>query len=138
MVRILIGLLKGAVLGGGLGYGAYAAGLNGGWNWITYGLVGVLVGLFVGKPIWKHLMERGSTVWTPVLKSIFGFGVAVGIYAIIAKVWGGFDMTLAGEEANFYNFPHLCGAAIGGLYGGFVELDDSVDSNLDDKKQLKK
>lgn len=128
VLRILLGLLKGAVIGGGIGYAAFALDLRGGMHWLSYGLVGALVGLLVGKPFWAHLRERGATIFTPILKAIVGYGIAVGLYAIVAKAWGGFDLTIADESRNIYDWQHIMGAAIGGLYGAFVELDDAPDA----------
>lgn len=125
-MRLILGLVKGAAVGGGVGYGAYAAGLTGGFHWITYGLIGALVGLLAGRPIWSHLADKSSTVWTAVLKGIFGFGVAVGMYAIVAKAWGGFKFGLAGEPAQYvYDWQFIFGGAIGALWGAFVEMDDA-------------
>ena len=125
MLRLLIGLIKGVVIGGGLGYGAYYLGLGGAFNWITYGVVGALVGLLVGRPIWSHLLDKSSTTWTAVLKAMFGFGVGAGLYALVAKAWGGFDLTLQGETRNLYDWQFLMAGAIGALYGAFVEIDDA-------------
>ncbi len=127
MLRLLFGLVKGAVLGGALGYGAYAANLGGGFHWITYGLVGALVGLVVGRPLWSHLRDRSGTIWTPILKALFGFGVGIGIYALVAKVWGGFELSLLeGETRLLQDWQFVLGAGIGGIYGAFIELDDAA------------
>lgn len=127
-MRLVLGLLKGAVIGGALGYGAYAAGLGGGFNWVTYGLVGFAVGLLVGRPIWRHLKDTGSTIWTPVLKGVFGFGIGVGIYALVGKAWGTFDLAISAlepEPRRLHDWPFILGGAIGALYGAFVEVDDA-------------
>lgn len=124
LVALLLGLLKGAAVGGALGYGAYTVGMDGGWNWITYGLVGVLTGLVAGRTIIHNLRDRNATAVTSGLKAVFGYGVCVGIYALIAKAWGGFDLELMGETRNLYNWQPLMGAAIGGLWGAFLEVDD--------------
>lgn len=140
MLRLVLGLVKGGIIGAGLGYGAFAAGLAGGWNWITYGLIGAVVGLLVGRPIWKHLSDRSSTIWTPVLKGIVGFGVAAGLYALAAKVWGGFDVHLepvTQGKANVVELPFLLGGVIGALYGAFVEVDDAEPKSGKEPKKLK-
>jgi hypothetical protein len=123
--RLLLGLIKGLILGGLVGYGAYAAGLGGGFNWLVYGVVGATVGLFVGRPFWSHLRDPRSTVVTSVIKAAFGFGVCVGIYAIVVRAWGGMDLTLAGETRNIYDWPPVFGAALGALWGAWVEADDA-------------
>ena len=126
MLRLVLGLVKGAVIGGGIGYGAFAAGLGGGWNWLVYGLIGAFVGLLVGRPLWKHLQDNKSTVWTPILKGAFGCGVAIGLYALAAKVWGGVNVHLEPVvSGNVIDVPFLLGGVIGALYGAFVEIDDA-------------
>jgi hypothetical protein len=126
MLRLLLGLVKGAVLGGGLGYGAYALGLGGGFHWVTYGLVGALVGLLCGRPVWSHLRDSSSTMWTAILKAVVGYGVGVGLYALVAKAWGGFELALMGEARNVVDWTFVLGGAIGAIYGAFVEVDDAA------------
>jgi hypothetical protein len=125
VVRLLLGLVKGAVVGAVVGLGAYALDLRGGFNWVTYGLVGVVVGLLVGRPIWSHLRDRSSTIVVSVLKAIVGFGIGAGLYALVAKVWGGFDLSFEGETRNVIDWQPLLGAVIGAVYGAWVELDDA-------------
>ena len=48
MLKLLLGLLKGAVVGGLIGLGAFKLDLDGGLHWLTYGLAGALVGLIAG------------------------------------------------------------------------------------------
>lgn len=125
LVRLLLGLVKGAAIGGAVGYGAYSAGMHGGWNWITYGLIGVVIGLLVGRPLWRHLLDRHSTAVTSIIKATFGLGMCVGLYALVAKAWGGFDLTLMGETRNLYDWPIVLGPIVGGLWGAWVEADDA-------------
>ena len=49
MSKLLVGILKGAVIGGALGYGAHALGQSTGFDnpWIVYGLIGAIYGGFV-------------------------------------------------------------------------------------------
>ena len=125
MLKLLVGILKGAVIGAALGYGAHAAG-QAGFSlgpWLTYGLIGVFVGLFVGKPIWALIRDKNSTSWIAVLKSAFGFGIGCGLYALVTKaisphwVISGYDV---------FTWAPTLGGAIGAVYGGFVELDDAI------------
>ena len=125
VLRLALGLVKGAVIGGVIGYGAYAAGMDGGFHWLTYGLIGLAIGLLVGRPFWSHLLDKQSTVVTSVLKGVFGFAVCVGIYALVAKAWGSFDLTIAEETRRLHDWQYVFGAALGALYGAFVELDDA-------------
>lgn len=125
MVKLLVGILKGAVIGGALGYGAYAlAQATEFYNpWLTFGLVGAFVGLLVGKPIWSLIKDQNATSWIAVLKAAFGFGIGCGLYAIVAKAW---QPTLEISGYNVFAWSPTLGGAIGALYGGFVELDDAI------------
>src|SRR5688572_16744062 len=137
MVKLLVGLLKGAALGGAVGYGAFAlADATGFGNaWLTYGLIGALVGLFVGKPLWTLLKDKNTTNIVAIIKGVFGFGVGCGLYALYAKAWGP-DPSMFGQiQGNPVAYwPPILGAAIGGLYGGFVEVDDSIGDDGGKKK----
>jgi hypothetical protein len=135
VIKLLVGILKGAVIGGALGYGAYALAQATGFDnpWIVYGLIGAIVGLFVGKPIWSLIRDKESTSVIAILKSVFGFGIGCGLYALVAKVW---DPTLEiSTIENVFAWPPTLGGAIGAVYGGFVELDDAMG---DDKSAAKK
>ena len=135
MVKLLVGLLKGAAIGGAVGYGAFALENATGFysSWLTMGLIGALVGLFVGRPLWALLKDKNTTNIIAIIKAVFGFGVGCGLYALFAKAWAPADVTLY-DDLTLYSFPVL-GAGIGGLYGAFVELDDSIG---DDSKSAKK
>lgn len=128
MVKLLVGLLKGAAIGGAVGYGAFElANATGFGNaWLTYGVIGALVGLFVGKPLWALLRDKNTTNIIAILKAAFGFGVGCGLYAIIAKAWSPDPSLLVVGDYPLLYWPPTLGAAIGGLYGAFVELDDSI------------
>jgi hypothetical protein len=125
VLRLILGLVKGTIIGGGVGYGAYYLGLGGVFHWITYGVIGALVGLLVGRPVWSHMFDKSSTMWTALLKGIVGYGVGVGLYALAAKVWGGFPLTLMEETRILHDWQFVLGGAIGALYGAFVEIDDA-------------
>jgi len=87
VVKLLVGLLKGAAIGGAIGYGAFALSQQTGFAnaWLTFGLIGALVGLLVGKPIWALLKDKTQTNIIAIIKAAFGFGVGCGLYALIAK-----------------------------------------------------
>ncbi len=125
MVRLLLGLLKGAVVGAALGFGAEQLGLGGGWGYLVYGLVGFVVGLVVGRPVWSHLLDKQSTVWTAVLKGLFGFGVGAGLYALAHKVLGDPMLAVAGQARPLTGWTYVFGGIVGAIYGAWVELDDA-------------
>jgi hypothetical protein len=138
VVKLLLGLVKGLIIGAAVGYGAFQADLVGGWNWVTYGIVGALVGLLVGRPIWRNLFDKDATLWVSVLKAAFGYGVGVGVYALVAKVWGGgsaFGVSFLSDGSHrLQDWQPIFGGALGAIYGAFVELDDSLDDNKSQKK----
>ncbi len=129
MLKLVLGLLKGLVVGVAVGYGAFAAGLGGGFNWITYGVIGALVGLVAGRPLWALITDKDGTTWVSVLKAIFGYGVGVGIYALVAKAWGGFELELSFLSHTPRLVQHwqpVMGGAIGAFLGAFFEIDDAI------------
>ncbi len=127
MVKLLVGILKGAVIGGALGYGAHALGQATGFGnpWLTYGLIGAFVGLFVGKPIWSLIRDKNTTSVIAILKAGFGFGLGCGLYAVVSRAWG---PTWVISGYNVFDWSPTLGGAIGALYGGFVELDDAIET----------
>lgn len=132
MIKLVVGILKGAVIGGAVGYGAYALSSATGFAnpWLTYGAIGAIVGLIAGRSLWSLIRDKNATTWIAILKAAFGFGVGCGLYALIAKVWSpSAEVLLAGQ--NVFTWPVTLGGAIGAVYGGFVELDDAIG---DDKK----
>ena len=125
-----MGILKGAVIGGAVGYGAYALNTATGFAnpWLTYGAIGAIVGLIAGRSIWSLIRDKNATTWVAILKAAFGFGVGCGLYALVSKVWNPTtEIMIAGQNL----WPVVLGGAIGAVYGGFVELDDAIG---DDKK----
>jgi hypothetical protein len=126
MVRLILGVLKGTAIGVALGFGAEQLGMGGGWGYVLYGLVGFAVGLLVGRPVWSHLLDRSSTVWTSVLKGIFGFGIGVGLYAIVHKAVGDPMLALAGQSRRLTDWTTIFGGLVGAVYGAWVEIDDAA------------
>jgi len=128
VVKLLVGLLKGAVIGGAVGYGAHAlADATGFGNpWLTYGVVGMLVGFLVGRPLWSLIKDKSATTWVGVLKAAFGFGVGCGLYAIVGKAWNPGPQLLQISGHGFFDWSPFLGGLIGAVYGGFVELDDAI------------
>jgi hypothetical protein len=125
MVRLLLGILKGGVVGAGIGYLASRAGISTGAVAIAvYGAIGAAVGLICGRPLWRQ-----ETIWTPILKAIFGFGLGIGAGFAGRKFLGGVHIPLAlipgATEGALPDVPGLFGPMIGVLYGVFVELDDA-------------
>jgi ABC-type arginine transport system permease subunit len=125
MLRVVLGLLKGGLIGAAVGFGAFRLGIaDGALGFVVYGAVGLLVGLLVGRPPWRQ-----ETIWTSILKGVFGLLVAMGLY------WGGrkllgqthlaFATGLGAPDRPLVDIPFLLGPIIGALYGIFVEVDDT-------------
>jgi hypothetical protein len=126
MLRVLLGLLKGGLVGAGIGYLAWKAGVSAGpAALLVYGLVGGLVGVVAGRPPWKQ-----ETVWTSLLKGIFGFGVGLALYFGARKLLGGMHLAFAtglgAPDKPLVEVPFLLGPVIGAIWGILVEVDDGV------------
>jgi hypothetical protein len=126
MLRVVLGLLKGGILGAGIGFLAWKLGVGGGLAAIMIcGIIGAAAGIVAGRPPWRH-----ETLWTPLIKGIVGFGVGVGLYLGARKLLGGthlaFATGLGAPDKALVEIPFLIGPAIGALWGILVELDDSV------------
>lgn len=124
MLRVLLGFLKGGLVGAALGVGASELGLGGsGSGWLLYGLVGCLVGVVCGRPVWRQ-----ETLWTPCLKGVVGFVVCLGLYFGLGKLLGDarlpFATGLWAPDEPLVKQPMLLAPMLGIAYGIFVELDD--------------
>jgi hypothetical protein len=151
MGRALLGLLKGLVVGGGIAYGLlYLGGLgglgqaDGLFTYLACAVTGALVGLICGRAPW-----RAETIWTPVLKMLFGLAVGAGLCALGRHVLPEWTLpTGMTAKLNLLGLPGnlslttrsgaLLAPAIGVLYGLFVEVDDGGSSDKEkDKKKAK-
>lgn len=134
MSRVILGFLKGLIVGGGIGFAL----LRLGWNnslaaYAGCALVGALVGVVCGRPPW-----RTETIWTPVVKMIVGGLVGAGACWAGLKLPGIKLAAFPGMDISL-NSAGVLSTAIGVLYGIFVEVDDggSKDEKSDKKsKQL--
>jgi hypothetical protein len=128
MGRLLLGLLKGGVVGAALGAGAFKLGIAGGiLATVTYAVIGGLVGILCGKPPWRQ-----DTVWTTTLKGIFGAVVGGAIFWGLGKILPGmhlaFTAKLGAPDRPLIDLPLLIGPLVGAIWGAFVELDDGGSS----------
>lgn len=132
--RLGLGLLKGLVIGGGIG-----AGLQYGLHWTDVsGLLGFLIamgvagttGVFAGKPPW----HEGAWI-EATLKGLVGVGLGALLYWVSSK-WGSFAIPFPQlpEPTSWTALPVLFAPAISGVYGALVELDNSGSSGEKDKK----
>ena len=139
MIRLILGLVKGAVLGAGIGYGAMRLGFtSGSFAFAMAAGVGLVVGFFCGKAPWRQ-----ETIITPILKGLIGAGLCIGLFWIVRKVLGGVSVPGAilpalslKDGATLLDAPVLLAGVVGAVYGAFVELDDG--GGKSEKKALKK
>ena len=123
MGRALLGLIKGALIGGAIGYCLLKLGNPSGLLvYLCCGIVGAVVGILCGRAPW-----RAETIWTPVLKVLFGFGIGAGLYAIGHRFAPGMSLTIQGfTEPTSLRSGATLAPVIGILYGIFVEVDDGA------------
>jgi len=141
MLRVLLGLVKGGIVGAAVGFAASRVGLGSGATaWLVYGVVGFLVGLVCGKPPWRQ-----ETLWTSIVKGVIGLAVCMGLFWVAGKVLGGMQAPaqLLGalgitEGRALVSVPALLGPLIGIVYGVFVEVDDGGKSAPTGKGQATK
>jgi hypothetical protein len=124
--RLLIGIVKGLLVGSLLGLGLVKLGLAMPGAIVAYlaaALTGVLIGLVAGKPIWAKdaKIEAGT-------KAVVGALLAVGLMAA-ARNWLMIPIPIslgsfAPEHATIGGFAMTALAAIAGLLGGFYEADN--------------
>jgi hypothetical protein len=77
-MRVIIGLVKGLIVGGAVGYGLLRLGWTSGvLAYVACAIVGAVVGVVAGRAPWK-----AETIWTPVLKMIVGAAIGVGLAAL--------------------------------------------------------
>lgn len=126
MGRALFGLIKGLIVGGSLGYCLLKLGNPD--NVLVYlvcGLVGAVVGVLCGRPPW-----RAETIWTPIIKMVFGFGVGAGLYALGHRYMPNLYVSVQGfADSVPLRSGALLATTIGALYGLFVEVDDGGSSS---------
>jgi hypothetical protein len=125
MLRVVLGLIKGGIIGAAVGFGAFRLGLAGGaLGFIVYAAVGALVGVLGGRPPWRQ-----ETLWTSLIKGLFGLLVSMGLYWGARKLLGqthlSFATGLGAPDQPLVDLPFLLAPIIGAIYGIFVEVDDA-------------
>ncbi len=134
MLRVLLGIIKGGLVGALFGYGLWYLKIPSGiLAYATCMVVGALVGLIAGRAPWK-----AETAWTPVVKMIVGAVIggglaALGFHFVPAK---SFTIPTLGE-LSLASGPVLA-LGIGILYGIFVEVDDGGSKGLETADGKKK
>jgi hypothetical protein len=134
MLRLSIGLIKGAVFGGAIGFGLLKLGWTGAiMAYVACAAAGAIVGLVAGRAPWK-----AETIWTPVVKMVVGAVIGFGLCLLAFKLLPDptFHVAQLGE-LHFRSGPILA-PLIGILYGIFVEIDDGGKAKEEADKEKKK
>jgi hypothetical protein len=132
MGRVILGLLKGGVVGAAIGAGAFKLGITGGLlAVVTYAVIGGVAGMLCGRPPWRQ-----DTVWTTALKGIFGAVVGGALYWGAGKLFGGTHLAFVSKlgvpgDRPLIDIPLLLGPVVGALWGIFVEIDDGGSAGKD-------
>jgi hypothetical protein len=135
--RLLLGLLKGLVVGAAIGaLMHFALGvtivLAGVLSYLFFGLVASIAGIAAGQPPWREGAWVGS-----ILKAIFGFAIGAGLYWIGQRFLN-FDIGgLAGvfpQGATFAQAPLAFAPALAAVFATLIELDDGGDQPAADAK----
>jgi hypothetical protein len=120
MLRVLVGLIKGGLVGGGIGYGIRHLGLGGGpISYLGCALVGAVVGVVAGRAPW-----RAETLWTPVVKMVVGALIGAGLCAAGLHLLPDRSFTLPEVGQVGLRSSEALALLAGVLYGVFVEVDD--------------
>jgi hypothetical protein len=125
MLRVVLGLLKGGLVGAGIGFLAFKLGITTGVPaFIAYGIIGALAGIVAGRPPWRQ-----ETLWTSLLKGIFGFGIGLLLTWGAHKLFGGMRLSFAtgmgAPDRPLVEVPFLLGPVVGALWGILIEVDDA-------------
>lgn len=124
--RLLVGLLKGIVIGGAIGallhFALGLTALPAAWlGYVLYGAVAALGGVLAGQPPWR----KGAWV-ASILKGLFGFGLGALAYLLGSRFLN-LDVGGLANIANgttLANAPLLFAPIVAMIYAGLVELDD--------------
>jgi hypothetical protein len=131
MVRLLLGIIKGGLIGAALGFAATRLGITGGTlAFAVYAAVGFVVGLVCGKALWRQ-----ETLWTPALKGLVGAVLTTGLYWGATKLLGGLTLPITAQlgapNVPVVGVPLLLAPLLGIVYGVFIELDDGEKKQAD-------
>ena len=131
--RLLIGILKGIIVGGAVGaalyFGLHQGSLESGFAYVLYGAVGALTGVVAGKPLWK----QGAWI-EALLRGVFGIAVGCGLYALASSFLhvaaiplpAGLFPRLGDAEIPRFLFqqPLAMAPLLATLYASLIELDN--------------
>ncbi len=124
-MRLVLGICKGLLVGGALGFAAQRMGVTtGSLAFVLFAAIGFASGVVAGKPIWRQ-----ETLWTPLIKGLFGAMILSLLYWGVRAFLGWLPVPAITalhleEGATLGTSPVLLGPALSILYSVFVEIDD--------------
>lgn len=131
--RLIVGILKGLVVGGLIGFGLLKVGPGlfvGAWAILAYiaaAVTGVVVGLIAGKPIWAKdaKIEAGMKAF---VGAILGAGLMFGLRKfappLADSVPAAFGI-MTKDPQTLATFPVTALALVAAVLGGFYEADNT-------------
>jgi len=143
LFRLLIGLIKGILIGGVVGYGLAAAGLS--WGWLAYimaAVTGVLIALVAGKPIWSE-GARIEVGMKAAAGALLGPGLLWLVRSFLTMPLP-FDpsqlpalSSLATKGLTLGTFSVTALAMVAAVLGAFYDADNQPQSAADKKAKAK-
>ncbi len=132
MLRALLGLVKGLIVGVGLSYALLRLGFSDDGGAVAYFAcagAGALAGLVCGRLPW-----RSETLWTPAMKALMGAAAGAGLYAAGHPLLP--NVTVVRVPFFWVTVRHwlFLAPVVGGLYGLFVEVDDGGSAGVPDPR----
>ncbi len=131
--RLIVGILKGLVVGGLIGFALLKVGPGlfvGGWAILAYiaaAVTGIVVGLIAGKPIWAKdaKIEAGMKAFVGAL---LGAGLMFGLRKfappLADSVPAAFGV-MTKDPQTLATFPVTALALVAAVLGGFYEADNT-------------
>ena len=133
LVRLVVGLLKGVIVGGAVGFGLVSLGMAVPTTAMAYAaaaVCGVLIALVAGKPIWASdaRVEVGmkaivGALLAPALLFALRRFVEVGLPADLLSSVPGLE-ALKGTSVTFSSFAVTSLAAVTAVISGFFDADN--------------
>ncbi|MRG94779.1 hypothetical protein [Polyangium spumosum] len=142
--RLIVGILKGLIVGGLIGFGLVKLGFAVLPAWLAYiaaSITGIVIGLIAGKPIWAKdaRIEAGMKA---VVGAILGAGLMFAARRWLTMYLPTEPLSLIGvmtksETIRFGHFPITALATIAALLGGFYDADNTPEPEGEAKDEAK-
>ena len=139
--RLIIGIIKGLVVGGLIGFGLLQLGFAVLPAWLAYiaaAITGILIGLIAGKPIWAKdaKIEAGMKA---VVGALLGAGLMFAArrwltMSLPTELLSRIGVMTKSETMRLGTFPITALATIAAVLGGFYDADNTPEPEGQAKK----